>query len=155
MGTWTNSDGLEVRFGLSTAEKVKSGSTSATPKVVAFDLDAPTAVGNTDLNSGNDAVIPSGAYITKASLLVKTAFASGGAATLTLGLVEADGTAVDVDCIDVAVALAALAADKAVACDGALVGGTALVTADAVLRVTCGTAAYTAGNAKLLVEYVI
>jgi hypothetical protein len=156
MATWTNSDGLEVNFNLDRAKPMKSGSLSAEPKVASFVIDAAdlTATGDVDLNAADDNVIPAGAYITKASIVVDTAFTSGGSATLTLGLVEADGTAIDVDGIDVAIALAALGADKAVAADGALVNGTAQVTADGVLRMTVGTAGYTAGKARLYVEYV-
>jgi hypothetical protein len=88
-------------------------------------------------------------------LIVTTAFTSGGAATLTLGLQQKDGTIIDADGIDATIALAALAANLAVACDGALVDGTATVgSADAYLSVIYGTAAYTAGAAKLVLEYI-
>ena len=156
MTKWVNEDGLEVWFNLTRVEVKKSGSTSAEPKVAAFDIDAEdlAATGNVDLNDSDDNVIPAGAYITKASIAVETAFTSGGSATLTIGLIEADGTVIDADGIDASIALAALGADKAVACDGALVGGTALVAEDAKLRLTVGTAGYTAGKARLMVEYI-
>ncbi len=44
---------------------------------------------------------------------------------------------------------------KTVACDGALVGGTATVGAtDVYIEAYYGTAAYTAGEAKLVIEYI-
>ena len=51
--------------------------------------------------------------------------------------------------------LAALAANKGVACDGAAVGGTATVGAnDVYVEAIYGTAAFTAGEAKLVIEYI-
>jgi hypothetical protein len=113
-------------------------------------------LGTADVNpQPNDAFIPAGSYITKASLVVTTAFTSGGSATLGVGLQEADGTIIDADGIDAAVAVADLAVNKAVVCNGALVGGTATVGADnSYLSLVYGTAAFTAGAAKLVIEYI-
>ena len=103
----------------------------------------------------HDAFIPAGSYITGAHLIVTTAFTSGGSATLTIGTYTQAGAAVDADGIDAAVALAAIGADKAVACDGAAVGGTATVGgADVYVEAIYGTAAFTAGEAKLVIEYI-
>ena len=45
--------------------------------------------------------------------------------------------------------------NKAVACDGAAVGGTATVGgADVYVEAIYGTAAFTAGEAKLVIEYI-
>jgi hypothetical protein len=74
---------------------------------------------------------------------------------LTIGTYTQAGAAVDADGIDAAVALAAIGADKAVACDGAAVGGTATVGgADVYVEAIYGTAAFTAGEAKLVIEYI-
>jgi hypothetical protein len=106
-------------------------------------------------SAANDAFIPAGSYITGASLVVTTAFTSGGSATLNIGLYNAAGTAIDADGIDATVAVADLAANKAVACNGALVGGTATVgAADAYVSWDYDTAAFTAGAAKLVIEYI-
>ena len=114
--------------------------------------DVPSSV---DTPQDHDAFIPAGSYITGASLIVTTAFTSGGSATLTVGTYQQDGTAVDADGIDATIALAALAANKAVACDGAAVGGTATVGAnDVYVEAIYGTAAFTAGEAKLVIEYI-
>ena len=76
-----------------------------------------------------DAYIPAGSYITKATLVVTTAWTSGGSGTLGIGLQNSAGSAIDADGIDAAIAKTALAVNTAVACDGALVGGTATVGA--------------------------
>tara|TARA_R110002110_G_scaffold25998_5_gene96063 strand:+ start:874 stop:1092 length:219 start_codon:yes stop_codon:yes gene_type:complete len=63
--------------------------------------------------------------------------------------------AIDADGIDAAIAKADLAANKAVACNGALVGGTATVgAADAYVGALYATAAFTAGAGKLVIEYI-
>jgi len=103
----------------------------------------------------HDAFIPAGSYITGAHLIVSTAFTSGGSATLTVGTYTQAGAAVDADGIDATIAVADLAADKAVACNGAAVGGTATVGgADVYVEAIYGTAAFTAGEAKLVIEYI-
>lgn len=100
-------------------------------------------------------VIPANAFITKATLEVTTAFTSGGAATLTIGLVEPDGTPIDPDGIDAAIALTAIdAVGERVLCDGDLVTGLAGIGAAAgQIIATFGTAAFTAGAATLTIEY--
>lgn len=119
----------------------------------------------TDVNSGGSLTaarnyngvksIPAGSFILSATLQVKEAFTSGGSATLDLGLVEADGTAIDADGIDAGIALGAInAANETVLCDGALVGALAGIgAADGQLICANGTAAFTAGKAVLEVEY--
>lgn len=118
-----------------------------------------------DVNSGGQltaardfngvATLPANSFIVKATLEVTTAFTSGGAATLTIGLVEPDGTAIDADGIDAAIALTAIdAVGERVLCDGALVGALAGIgTAAGQIIATFGTAAFTAGAARLIVEY--
>ena len=167
MAQWQNDDGLTVRFGQDQARETQSlmaKSGQVGPKeYMIVDLvwdDLPTFT--TDLNndgtnngfSDQDAYIPAGAYITKASVIVTTAFTSAGATTLSIGTANIAGTAIDADGIDVTIAKAALAADLAVVCDGALVAGTGLVTADSYLTTTVATGPYTAGEAKLVIEYI-
>jgi hypothetical protein len=85
-------------------------------------------------------------------LVVKTAAAGG--TSVTIGLITAAGADIDADGIDAAVATADLAANKAVACDGALVGGTATVgAADGYVDIdVAGT--FTAGELALVIEYI-
>lgn len=164
MAQWQNSDGLTVRFGQDQARETQSlmaKSAQAGPKeymevAINYD-DLPTFT--TDLNndgtnngfSDQDAYIPAGAYITKASLIVTTAFAGG--TSYNIGTYNQAGTVIDADGIDAGVLTAALAANLAVACNGALVGGTGLITADSYL-VVAATGTFTAGAAKLVIEYI-
>ena len=114
-----------------------------------FDYDDLPTNGTNDMN----AVIPEGAYITDAQIRVQTAMA-GTVGTLTVGLEEADGTVIDVDGIDVAVAQAALIANAVIACDGALVGGAVKVTAPGQLLVTTG-GTVTAGRFEVSISYIV
>ena len=164
MAQWQNDDGLTVRFGQDQARETKS--LMAPPvgvgpvRYMVCDLnydDLPTYT--TDLNndgtkngfSDQDAYIPSGSYITRAWIIVETAFASG--TSYNIGLYQQSGTVIDADGIDAAVAVAALAANQAVDCDGQLVGTQDLLTADAYL-VVAATGTFTAGKAKIVIEYI-
>lgn len=155
MGIWTNEDGLEVRFGIDRSTTAPTGGTSAEEKVHVFDIADATTLGDTDTAaaSGDAAYIPAGAVIKDAYLVVDTAFTSGGVAVLDLGLKEADGTNIDDDGIDAAVALGALSADDVVVADGALIG--TRLSKDAYVMATYDTAAFTAGAGKLVVKYVV
>ena len=168
MGAWYNDDGLEIRFGRDIARetsdqmaKVKSYGAVQTMVVdinydnlPAFTVDRNND-GTNDGFSGADVFIPSGSYITRATLIVETAFTSAGATTLDIGLAQADGTVIDLDGIDAVIAKAALGASAVVLCNGALVGGTASIGAnDAYLYTTVTTGPFTAGKAKLVIEYI-
>lgn len=153
MPIWTNSDGLEVRFGLDRATSQATGRTSAEEKVLIVDLPDATALGDTDTAaaSGDDAFIPADAIIKDAYFVVDTAF-TGTNAVLDIGLKQADGTNVDDDGIDAAVAVAALGADAVVAADGADVG--TRTATDVYIMFTYDTAAFTAGAGKLVIKYI-
>ncbi|MEE8598911.1 MAG: hypothetical protein V3S69_05295 [Dehalococcoidales bacterium] len=96
--------------------------------------------------------IPANARIVSATLRVITPFASG--TSYNLGLYEEDGSVIDADGIDAAVALTAIdAIGETVACDGALVANTAGIgTAAGSLRVAA-TGTFTAGKASLKIVY--
>jgi hypothetical protein len=100
--------------------------------------------------------IPAGSVILSATLVVTTAFTSGGAAALNIGTYLANGTAVAATGIDAAVALTAIdAIGEVVRCDGTLITGTATVgTAPVYVGIDYDTAAYTAGAARLVIEYI-
>lgn len=156
MGIWTNEDGLEVRFGIDRATSADSGGTSAEEKVHVFDIADATELGDTDTAAvaGDAAFIPAGAIVKDAYFVVDTAFTSGGTAVLDLGLKEADGTNIDDDGIDAAVALGVIDADDdVVVADGALVG--TRLAKDSYVMATYDTAAYTAGAGKLVIKYVV
>lgn len=113
------------------------------------DLDAD---GTDDGWSGNDVFIPAGSYITSAYLIVETAFAGG--TSYNIGLYEADGTAIDADGIDAAVAVADMNTADVVVCNGALVGGAVTIGADDAYVKAVPTGTYTAGKAKLVIEFI-
>jgi hypothetical protein len=101
-------------------------------------------------------MIPAGAIIVNADLVITDAATSGGSATLTIGTYNAAGTVVDADGIDAAIALTAIDADgDVVQCDGAQVSGVVTVgSAPVYIGALYGTAAFTAGSAVLIVEYI-
>tara|TARA_R110000744_G_scaffold41716_2_gene94657 strand:+ start:797 stop:1273 length:477 start_codon:yes stop_codon:yes gene_type:complete len=125
-------------------------------KTLVLEIKDATTLGTAAVDpQPNDSFIPAGSYITKASLVVTTAFTSGGSATLSIGLQNAAGGDIAAVGIDQTIAVAALTANKAVVCNGTSVGGTATVgTANAYLSLVYGTAAFTAGAGKLVIEYI-
>lgn len=120
-----------------------------------FDEDS-TGGSTPDRPSELQASLPANAWIKSATLIVKSAFTSGGAATMTIGTYLKSGVAIDADGIDAAIAIAAIdTVGETVLCDGAQVAGTATIgTADAYFAIIAGTAVYTAGSARLAIEYL-
>lgn len=157
--SYTNADGLRVLTG-SDQGAIKYQGTAATGmrQVLVVDLPDFTAIGSSFGSSNIDVqnpYIPAGSVILSATLLIQTAATSGGSATLTIGTYNAAGTAIDADGIDATIALTAIDGDgDTVRCDGAhlTVGG--YVSANAYIGAIYGTAAFTAGKAKLYIEYV-
>lgn len=154
--SYTNADGLLVLTNGAAGTAADNGIAEYGKKFLVVDIADATAIGAAAAApAANDAFIPAGSYITGAHLVVTTAFTSGGSAALNIGLYNAAGSAIDADGIDATIAVADLAANKAVACNGALVGGTATVgAADAYVSWDYDTAAFTAGAAKLVIEYI-
>ena len=154
--SWTNADGLTVLMHGEQGDVKTNGSTAVgVRKALVWEITDATAVGATaDAPAANDAYIPANAIILDAHFVVDAAFTSGGSATLNIGLYNAAGTAIDADGIDATVAVAALAADKVIVCDGALVGVANVGAADAYVGVDYDTAAFTAGSGKLVIEYI-
>jgi len=149
--SYTNADGLLVLTNGAAGVPADNGLTAVAAKknlIVSIDL----TKGDQALNTANDAFIPAGSYITAASLVVKTAAAGG--TNVTIGLITAAGADIDADGIDATVGTADLAANKAVACDGALVGGTATVGAANGYVDIDVTGTFTAGELLLLIEYI-
>jgi hypothetical protein len=154
--SYTNADGLRVltNGGQGTVQdKGVAGDGFLVVDIADF-TDIGSTFGASDIDA-NDAVIPAGSVILGATLVMTTAATSGGAATLTIGTYNSAGTAIDADGIDAAVALTVIdAAGDVVRCDGAQASGVlGYLTADAHIGLIYGTAAYTAGAGKLIVEY--
>jgi hypothetical protein len=155
--SYTNADGLYILTDEDQGAVKDQGSTALfARKTMIVDIPDATAIPSSVATPApNDPYIPAGAYITNAWLVVETAFTSAGSATLTIGTYNSAASAIDADGIDATVAKAALAANLAVACDGAQVGGTATVgAANAYVQMIYGTAVFTAGKGKLYIEYI-
>lgn len=107
------------------------------------------------LDSDEDAAvlrIPANSLIKAAYLHVTTAFTSAGSATLQLGTEDIDGSVDDADGLDT-LAVAALTEGSWHVLDGALVGATSGVE-DLQVAIDDAVAVFTAGKARLVVEYM-
>lgn len=159
--TWVNGDGLPIRFGTDLAQVGEGGQFRFHGPWAEYEFDLIwddlKPFGTVDI-IGRSVRVPNGFMLHEATVEVSEAFTSGGAATLTIGYHNADGTAYDADGIDAAIALADLnAIGKIVTCDGAL---THKILDNPVKKfsyhsVTVGTANYTAGKAKLRLKYFV
>lgn len=164
--TWTNSDGLEVGFGRRDSEYKYAGTvrTKGNEEMVMLSIKAsemPLYEGSAV--SSKAIGIPAGAYITKATLDVVTSFADADAnPTMTIGLVDSAGTAIDIDGIFAGLTEASgqLTAPQVVEGDvgtygGALVNGTDHIgTAVGYLTADLDTGAWDSGEAILTVWYL-
>lgn len=150
---WTNEDGLLVRFGTEKGAVRNDGVQHVVKEVFIYNVADATALADTDTAAptADEAYLPAGTIILNAYFVVDTAFTSGGSAVLDIGLKEADGTNIDDDGIDAAVAVASLTENAGIQSDGALVG-TKLAN-DSYFMFTYDTAAFTAGAGRLVVEY--
>lgn len=157
MPTWTNEDGLLVRFPLDNgATEVGDGQTSVTPVKLVWEVEDATALGDTDTATvaGDRPFIPSGAVIRDAYFVVDTAFTSGGSAVLDVGLKTADGSTVnDDDGLITGEAVGNLTLGAVISADGAQLN--TKIANDLYPTFTYDTAAFTAGAGKLVVEYEI
>lgn len=165
MSQWQNDDGLLVRFEGEQAApdtpNVPLVNTLGTMHQMVVDVNYDNLPAETsDLNNdgtndgwnGADPYIPAGSFITRAFIVVETAFAGG--TSYNFGLSQLDGTVIDADGIDAAVAVAALGSGNVVVCDGALVGGTATTGSNNAYIKVAATGSFTAGKAKLVIEYI-
>jgi len=158
---WTNEDGLVVRFGTDRAAVKNSGSSAENVHKTLVHKFSASDVTNTDTAAANpeDPFIPAGSVITRAALYVTTAFV-GATGVLDIGLKVAAGTNTDDDGI-LSTGIATIdAIGDVVIGDGALVlqetGDLTAVrfTADQYIMTTYDTAAFTAGEATLVIEYL-
>ena len=155
MATWTNEDGLLVRYALDDGAKVADdGLSHAENEMIRVRVADATLLADADTaaEAGDRPFIPSGAIITDAYFRVDTAFTSGGVAVLDIGTKLAAGTTVDDDGIDAGVAVAGLTLNSVTIGDGAQVGTKA--TADWYPTITYDTAAFTAGAGELIIKYM-
>ena len=151
--SYYNADGLRI---LTNNDQGASNN-----KGISSDVDIKTLVVDVDLTAdiapvANDPFIPAGAYIKSATAVVTEAAVGGTNVNIGLSSLAADGTVsvIDADGIDQTVATAALTANKAVVCNGALVGGADTIGAANAYVTTGATGTYTAGEFKLVIEYI-
>lgn len=167
---WTNEDGLPVRFGRESSgyerAKMRRVVTAGELQELTCEFSFDNLIGF-DADANNDGTLdsfersaiaipmgPQGTFLVSATLYVTEDWASADVATLTLGTYEKDGTAIDANGIDDAIAVAALDLGDVVACDGAQIG-TLLDPDDGphYLRATVANT-WTTGKAKLVVRYI-
>lgn len=151
---WTNSDGLVVGFGTRTVEtnagaQPSLGGLRQQVKVRIKASTLPASDVSDQLLYG--VTIPADSLLESAKLFVTTAFA-GATAVLNIGTYDSAGAAVDADGIDVAIAVASLGDNVVIACDGAQIG--TVLAADCRIGLDYDTAAFTAGEGWLVVEYI-
>lgn len=177
---WTNQDGLQVPFGnywndpTNFVNKARAVNTLGAVKQLEVDVDLTRlTVGSVnysaDLNNDGtadgfhdgDIRLPANASVIRVTMVMKTAAASGGSATLSVGTYKKDGTAIGATSLITATegALANLnAAGKRIYGAGSLVSASAgtggVGTANAYIGLLVGTAAFTAGTARLIIEYI-
>jgi len=159
--SWTNEDGLTIQFGKERAAVMPGGVTQTNVHSTLVHKFTFADVANTDTAAPNphEAVIPAGSVITRAALYVTDAFV-GATGVLDIGLKVAAGTNTD-DAGILSTGIATIDADGDVVIgDGALVlqetgdlTGVRLA-ADQYIMTTWDTAAFTAGAATLVVEYL-
>jgi hypothetical protein len=160
MGTWTNSDGLYLKFGTDEAKLAKGGvfaDTDGSEHTAEIVLSGATATYDfgavgTETIASDTIVIPAGARITSATLYVETAFTSGGSATLIVGTIRTDrSTTYDDNGFIASTAVGSLTAAATITGSGALVNTT--LANDALITTTVGTAAFTAGKGILKIKW--
>ena len=178
--SYVNADGLEILTSSEAGTAAKRGIVpSGHKKALILNLTGTELPSGAATPQDHDAFIPANSYIASATIIISTAFTSGGSATLTVGAYQQDGSTIDADGIDATIAKTAIddfirvvkrnpdgidatvalsvlnASTKAVACDGALVGAALSVgDNDCYIEAYYGTAAFTAGEAKLVIEYI-
>lgn len=152
---WVNSDGLTVRFGPheafdNTASQVV---TAGAEQMLVMDITAST-IGATAApgDIANSAMIPANSYVISAVLIANTDWASDGSAVLDVGFCDKDGTDLNDDALIAGLAVASITADSVTAGAGASVG--AVVTANSFVYATYDTAAFTAGDGRLVIRYI-
>lgn len=151
MATYTNDDGLKVTIGVPGDFKSGQLKSNGARKELVYKIDAVAVTPASGAHGDDESLLPAGAVLESAKLIVTTAFAGG--TNISLGFEEKDGTAIDADGIDAAVATAALTANAVIDCDGADIGTIVDASNDGYVALTkSGT--FTAGKADLVLTYI-
>ena len=167
MGFYTNADGLQQHYG---TRAVLVGGKEATgvgvKKQLILDFNGVDLVDATPTIDRSAARLPAGAYVISATLLVETTFTGatatllvetlfeGATATLDIGTFKAsDGTALAINGFVAAAAVATLTAGADIAGAGSQIG--TIIAEDTYVLPTYNTAAFTAGKARCVIEYMM
>lgn len=151
MTTYTNNDGLVVHYGTPPAFDGGQLATNGARKELKIKVDGVAETPALGAHNDGESFIPAGAILESAKLHVTEAFASG--TNISLGFEEKDGTDIDIDGIDAAVATASLTLNAVIDCDGADIGTVIDASNDAyVALTTSGT--FTTGKADLVITYI-
>lgn len=155
MGTWTNNDGLHIRYGTESPGDALGGMNpdkgAERTYVLEFDYSDLAATGTAKIFSEID--LPVNFQISKVEVSAIDAFASAGSAgTLDIGLIRHDrSTAVDLDGLGDGVTQAQLNSNLYDTATGtAVLVGTKLANA-AYLVLTEAVAAFTSGKARITI----
>lgn len=95
-------------------------------------------------------VVPGHSFIVSAYIYVEEDFAGG--TSYDFGMIEADGSAIDPNGIDEAIAEAALEDNDWIECDGDLIGAT--LGAEPGMLLITDTGSFTAGKGKVILRYI-
>lgn len=159
--TWTNADGLGIKFGTDEAISRTGGSPSVmgAPQFVEVDIDLTKLSTSTQLVLVDTAFVPKNSRIEKVQVSAIVGAVSGGASTLDIGLIREDRTT-ELDYDGLVAALAKTAYDAVGETSEIAVGSTG---AGALLGTTlanhgllvakAGTAVFTTGSVKVRVYF--
>jgi hypothetical protein len=158
---WHNNDGLYVKFGELEAVPSVAGEHSYDGLTHELEFEIADFTTLTDANAIIDSNIklPDGALISKITLIVTEAATSGGSAVLDIGVIDEDRASNgDDDALVAAEAVADMGTIgntieyvQGATGHGVLVG--TILTKSVYITVGYDTAAFTAGAAKVLIEY--
>lgn len=151
---YTNSDGLQQQYGTrGVLVGAKESAGVGVRKSLILDFNGVGLVDATPVLDLSAARLPAGAYVIAATLLVEVTF-TGATATLDIGTFKAsDGTVLDIDGFVAASAVAGLTAGADIAGAGAQIG--TIIAEDTYVIATYNTAAFTAGKARCVIEYMM
>lgn len=152
MSTYTNNDSLEITIGVPGGFEGGQLRTQGATKELKIIIDPVNGFPDANAKNEGDSFVPANSHIVSSVLKVTEAFVGG--TSVGLGYDELDGTTIDADGIDVAIATAAInAIGKSVVCDGALSTGIT-VGSDAAYPTSTIVGTYTAGKAELYITYI-
>jgi len=170
---WYNKDGLLVQFGNDHNDRANQDNLAMAPSTmgsekelivnvvldrlgtgVSYSTDIDNDGTKDGFNTG-DPFIPAGAVVTSCELYMSETATSTGSAVLEVGSYQLDGTVIDANGFIASTAVAALGAGVGIEGAGADIGEAVSTTLNAYIGVDVNVEAFTAGEGKLVLKYVI